>query len=117
MNVIKFNHVIRDLFERKNIQHNVLMNVYAMYHEDHRYYHTYEHLIRMYEDAIKLNILDDQLFLAIIFHDVIYNPKSKTNEEDSAKYFSEIYNGEDKSEIIQAILETKDHKTTTSLGV
>lgn len=58
------------------------------YSESHRYYHTLEHI----EDMLKQRLgapLDDVVTvdLAIIYHDIVYDPTSKTNEEDSAQLF------------------------------
>ena len=62
----------------------------ALYAEPHRAYHTLTHIDHM------LGLLDnseqhtDALELAVWFHDVIYDPRSQTNEADSAKLFEEM---------------------------
>ena len=83
------------------------------YNETHRYYHNIEHIQEMISNAKKRNILTDELFLAIIFHDIIYNPKADDNEEKSAElFYSYIKN----DEIKQAILDTKTHKATNKIS-
>lgn len=92
--------------------------IISRYNESHRFYHTIEHI----NDVLKkLNDKDllkhDELFLTAVFHDIIYDPKSNTNEEDSANLFlSESKNSSLKSEqkehIKQLILDTKTHKPT-----
>jgi len=67
----------------------------------------------MLNDAEKLNILSEELILAIIFHDIIYNPKSNDNEEKSAElFYSYIKN----DEIKQAILDTNIHNPSNELS-
>lgn len=83
------------------------------YNEPHRFYHNFEHIEKMINDAKSKNILTDDLFLAIVFHDIIYNPKLNDNEEKSAElFYSYIKN----DEIKQAILETKTHTPTSKLS-
>lgn len=90
-----------------------LVNAYA---QKHRYYHTIEHLLYMCTMAEKYGWLDDSLFLAIAYHDYVYEPKSKTNEEDSVIEFLRDFTVTVKPsfvfEIEKAILATKDHILT-----
>jgi pantetheine-phosphate adenylyltransferase len=94
-------------------------NLLACYTEPHRFYHTLAHiegiLLQLTERGLANN---EALLLATIYHDVIYNPKSATNEEDSARYFSETFNGSAalKQEVITIILDTKTHLPTTELS-
>jgi predicted metal-dependent HD superfamily phosphohydrolase len=60
----------------------------SAYQEPHRHYHNLEHIAEMLKVAGKLsdqakNVLAIQL--AIWFHDAIYDPKAKDNEEQSAQ--------------------------------
>ena len=60
------------------------------YSEPQRHYHTLTHIERMlklFSDWRQTNDLDYQVYiLAVVFHDVIYDPKSKTIH--SSLYFS-----------------------------
>ena len=52
--------------------------------------------------------------LAIFFHDVIYNPRSASNEEDSAALFQRFANevqleAKDAAAVVRFILSTKSH--------
>jgi pantetheine-phosphate adenylyltransferase len=89
------------------------------YREPHRFYHTIDHLNDIWSQLELAGFGDnDTLLLATIFHDIIYDPRSATNEEDSARYFSEVFNGDDaiKDEVIQIILDTKDHLPKSKLS-
>jgi len=83
------------------------------YKELHRHYHNLVHIITMIDDAKKLDIISDELLLAIIFHDIIYDPKSSQNEEQSAELF---YSYIEDDNIKKAIIETKNHNPTTKLS-
>lgn len=81
------------------------------YNEPHRYYHNWDHILKMIESANEKGILDDSLLLAIVFHDIVYNPKRSDNEEESIKYFLTLNPFPKYSEnICDAIRSTKDHK-------
>jgi len=104
---------------------DVALHVIEAYSEKNRTYHNAIHILEMYEYAIRVqadNILSQDewqaFLLAIIFHDVVYNTKSHTNEEDSYEYFiNAIYtsglNEEKWTKIIpmikEMILATKYH--------
>ncbi|XP_072027129.1 uncharacterized protein [Amphiura filiformis] len=63
------------------------------YSEEVRHYHTLNHietmfdLLEEYRDRLKSQ---DAVSWAIFFHDVIYNPQAKDNEEQSAELFKQF---------------------------
>lgn len=77
------------------------------YNEKHRFYHNWNHIVDLLKKASKENCLSDNLFLAILFHDVIYNPKENDNEEKSALLFKIYFPNNDI--VYNAILNTKNH--------
>lgn len=83
------------------------------YDEPYRFYHNREHIETMIVNARKRNILTDELFLAIVFHDIIYNPKANDNEELSAELFCKYVQND---KVKQAILDTKSHNPTSELS-
>ena len=98
----------------KNIltQYNIDVKILDKYDELHRFYHNWNHIEYMFQIAMKEDIkLSDELILAIIFHDIIYDPKFKDNEEQSAELFYSLIKND---EIKQAILDTKTHKNISS---
>ncbi len=80
--------------------------------EPHRYYHTLDHLFQMEEDLGE-RWHDDEVFIATLFHDIVYDPRSRTNEADSIKVMMEELPDGFKSDkrrmvrICEAIMETK----------
>lgn len=97
-------------------------DVINRYDEPHRFYHTFEHIEFILKHLHDLDLLKiDELFLATIFHDIIYNPQSQTNEEDSAEFFmnaakTSSLTNEQKIHIKQLILDTKNHQATVPLS-
>lgn len=86
--------------------------------EEQRHYHNLNHLIELFlhSKELKLNCWEDQVLgFSILFHDIIYNPQSKTNEEDSAKLFLEFAQEvglpeATSSRVKEFILATKTHE-------
>lgn len=93
--------------ENKNIDSSVLIR----YNEPHRYYHTWNHIHQMLSF---LNTDDKSLMLATLFHDIVYNPKEKDNEEKSAELFKSVWKGDEQTlnEVCQMIIDTKTHVPT-----
>jgi pantetheine-phosphate adenylyltransferase len=87
--------------------------IYGNYYAKHRYYHDMNHIYNLLEKADSRGLLTEDFFLAILFHDVIYDPKRNDNEERSANAsFGYLSN----DNVKQAILDTKTHKPTCDLG-
>lgn len=111
----------------KNFENIGLPNdfIEKYYHsQKHRYYHTYNHVLEIihyiFEDH-DINGHDTMiLLLTALYHDIVYDPKSNTNEENSANLFKEHFERrlvkEEMNEVIQIILETKTHKATNKLS-
>ena len=104
------------------IQLNFDKELINRYSESHRFYHTLDHIIDVLNELRNSDLLKhDELFLAAIFHDIVYNPQSNTNEEDSATFFlneakSSQLTTEQKEHIKQLILDTKHHKPTVKFS-
>ncbi|GAA4309711.1 hypothetical protein GCM10023149_04140 [Mucilaginibacter gynuensis] len=93
--------------------------LFDYYREPHRFYHTLEHLDDIYQQLQNNNLGDnDALLLATVFHDIIYDPRSATNEEDSAKYFNEVFHGDQvlKDTVTEIIIDTKTHQPKSELS-
>ena len=116
-----------------------VLNLQNMWNEPHRVYHNQEHLeeiLGLIENlrSTRPNMTEvafDIFVLAAFFHDAVYDPKSKTNEEDSAELFlktcykaTDIYNtgtievdnpaGTVTNFVYAMILDTKDHTKNPS---
>ncbi|XP_013406972.1 prolyl 3-hydroxylase OGFOD1 [Lingula anatina] len=97
----------------------LLPDIIDCYSESHRHYHTIHHIINMlklwssHQQHLKQPLL---VALAVIFHDVIYDPKRDDNEERSAEFFKkfarEMRLPSEESELVSGwIVLTKSHKT------
>lgn len=85
-----------------------------LWNQSHRFYHTVEnHLDPMLKDCHSI-----ELRYFALFHDIIYDPYSLTNEEDSIYLFCEHKNSfedlEDPHIVLEMIRATKDHKKSNN---
>lgn len=96
------------------------VDILQRYGEKHRFYHNLAHIVAC------LRFLDGTypvigpqtraaLRMAIIFHDIVYDVKSKTNEEDSAAHARiqmsvRGFHREFMAEVVRLIILTKSHK-------
>lgn len=101
------------------------------YFEPHRYFHTFEHIEYMLNKILfdenfekYFDVIDNynsfcNIYLAVLFHDIIYDPKRSDNEDKSADLLLSLYDkSSDKNNInidlvCQMIRETKTHKPTS----
>lgn len=92
------------------------------YSEKHRAYHTLDHIsacFRHLENVVSQAEHPHEIKLALWFHDVIYNPFSASNEEDSAEFakrFLEenLVSPEVVRRICDLIILTKEHVLPSS---
>lgn len=88
------------------------------YEEPQRFYHNMSHLTDVISYLEYKNTLDDDLFLAAVYHDAVYDPRANDNEEESAKLFLEHAENaklpaQQIKNIHQYILDTKLHKASS----
>lgn len=93
------------------------------YQQSHRHYHNLTHLHECfaYFDDIKHQLKSPKVVaLALFYHDVIYQPKSSSNEQDSANFAKSALSGKvtenELDTIYHYILATQDHKNTLGDG-
>jgi predicted metal-dependent HD superfamily phosphohydrolase len=69
----------------------VLAELLRAYSEPHRHYHTLEHIAELLQCLEEHGGASDRdaVSLAILFHDVMYDPASRDNEEESAELAAE----------------------------
>lgn len=100
--------------------------VSKLYSAPGRYYHTLQHVIEMLaslQNHANLAILDWRrraLFAAAIYHDIVYNPLAKDNEEKSVELFKELskdgdYSSEEIRFISALVMATKNHESDDPL--
>jgi predicted metal-dependent HD superfamily phosphohydrolase len=105
-----------------NLEQKVFSNLATAYSSPARFYHTLEHIqhvLETIEQMRELSLNLPALQFAAWFHDVIYNPKLKDNEEKSAEYAEIVLSSLKipQSIIIQVknlILTTKTHTITSN---
>lgn len=89
------------------------------YSQPYRYYHTLTHIIEILEFILaKGELENDVLFLAAVFHDIVYNPQSNDNEEQSVLFFKKHFKGsKDVAIAVEAIInDTKTHLPSSDLS-
>ena len=91
------------------------------YNEDTRYYHTLTHihdLLVLFHQFNSIITQKSVVFLSIIFHDIIYNPKAADNEEKSAELFQTLMTSFLPIDIITIVLDfiiaTKSHQLSSN---
>ncbi len=94
----------------------MLLELTRRYCEPHRGYHDIRHIAQMLTWGREVE-LDDAQVWAVWFHDAIYDPRSKRNEEDSADLARQMLaDAGQPSAVIdtvaQIVLDTKSHKPT-----
>lgn len=116
---------LQSLLDKYLIQADI-NHLLERWQEPHRHYHNISHLddlIQQITTNFEEGAFDEQqkelLLLTALFHDIVYDPTRRDNEEQSAKFFLELCRNPDDSriqEIRTAILDTKDHENYTLLA-
>ena len=103
----------------REIEEKVWTIIETHYTETHRFYHTLQHIFDLINVLSPLkSIISDQnaVLLAILFHDIIYDPTSSHNEENSAVLFEELLSASLEKLLVQKVVDyiiaTKSHKTS-----
>jgi predicted metal-dependent HD superfamily phosphohydrolase len=96
---------------------DLLLELTRLYQRPDRHYHSLEHVAAMLHAGREFP-LDDVQTMAVWFHDAIYDPRSKRNEEDSAALAGERlrtagWRPEDIDRVQRIVLDTKQHRPTT----
>jgi predicted metal-dependent HD superfamily phosphohydrolase len=116
----EFFNVCKHYTDDKSIIQDLWEEIKRCYSSSGRHYHNYVHLQHLFRDllVVKQQINDwDSLLLALLYHDIVYDPASKTNEEESAQLMairlSSIRVPSEKiNKCEMHVLATKNHITT-----
>lgn len=114
---------IENILKKYDINIDLNM-IYDMWQESGRYYHNLDHLldlINLINTDFERNRFDsnvyEKLIIVALFHDIIYDPSSSNNEEDSAEFLKSVCSDLDKiNDIIQSIIDTKNHTNSSELS-
>lgn len=98
--------------------HQIFFELVNAYSSDGRYYHNLNHIQRVLKTVERMKPLAHNLpviQLVAWFHDVIYNPNARDNEEKSADYTANILTqfqiaNSTINAVTQMILNTKHHQ-------
>jgi predicted metal-dependent HD superfamily phosphohydrolase len=108
-----WNELIRNVCINTDITDAVFVELTAQYSQSHRHYHTLTHVLQVLES---LETQANQLVhYAAWFHDAIYDPQAKDNEEQSAELARSRLVWLSESELARIsdfILCTKTHQAT-----
>ena len=88
-----FHKVVSKYADDPIVVSTLFTDVFKRYTAKDRHYHNIRHIYRMCKLWLKYkNKMSDPdaVFFAIIYHDIIYNPKKKNNEEASAMFFHKL---------------------------
>lgn len=110
-----------DRLENRRLINRALLELVNAYSSGKRYYHNLHHIQFMLEAIAPWENQANNypaIQLAVWFHDVIYNPKAKDNEEKSAEYAAQVLNQLNISQttidaVNKMILNTKNHQADT----
>lgn len=84
-----FYNALDDYTLDEELRHKSLLRLLAHYKQKHRHYHNLSHIASLMRLSDRFEEELDQpkvLRLAILYHDIIYRPPLKNNEERSARY-------------------------------
>lgn len=103
------------------LDYNILL---SMWNESHRYYHNQDHLndllnqINENKSRFGSQKAYEKMIICALFHDCIYDPMRRDNEEKSAEFFLNCCQEKTKDilDINQMIIDTKNHESTESLS-
>lgn len=112
------------LFAQYGMSPAAIHELIVRWREPHRFYHNESYLKFLLEAVEKLHtgqqITDAQreaLLMTAFFHDVVYDPASQDNEEESARLFTQLTQpSKDSDLIVQMILDTKTHTPQSELS-
>lgn len=97
---------------------NMMNYLDGVYSESHRYYHTINHINHMLRTARDYDIvLTESQWLAVLWHDSVYDAKSSTNEQDSVSLMKQkiptSFNATVIEKAAEIIMDTKRHYSST----
>jgi predicted metal-dependent HD superfamily phosphohydrolase len=86
----------------------IVSDIVELLNEPHRIYHNQDHIEHLLGLAAEEQNLFDEMILTIAYHDIIYYPQSKRNEELSAVVYQHMDLLPNR-DVIDAIHASKDH--------
>ncbi|VAW80847.1 hypothetical protein MNBD_GAMMA12-2411 [hydrothermal vent metagenome] len=92
--MININHALKESLvslggDLSKIGSSFTLNIEESYQEPQRHYHTVQHINECLDYLVHYEVLADNLHevtVALLMHDLVYNPRAKNNELLSADY-------------------------------
>jgi len=115
---LRWNTLMSDLKVQDDKSSKWYTTMSTRYTEQWRHYHTLQHIneLFLYYDTFQHKIQkQEDVQLAIWFHDLVYEPTKNNNEEESARLFNEFcqdatINSDINNNVFHYIMATKSHK-------
>jgi len=105
---------IEEILLGEGFKESAIKHMRNAYNEPHRFYHNNDHLQDLCTKIHRSPCINDSekalLLIAAGYHDIVYDPKSKTNEKDSLEFFikdakeSKYFNEEPLIKIVSDII-------------
>jgi predicted metal-dependent HD superfamily phosphohydrolase len=105
----KFVEVFYKYVNNTEVIDKLYKDVYDKYNGRGRHYHNMTHIYRMVRNWSRLKKKlknSDAVFMAIIYHDIVYKPRKSDNEEKSAEYFEKIAEAHLKKHLVAGVYYT-----------
>lgn len=98
MSMNDFNSIYRIINTRLPFDSFYGMSILAPYSGKHRHFHNISHVLdilkMMEKDSFNSDIEANSFYCAALFHDVVYNPRRRDNEELSCDFFANHFHPE-----------------------
>lgn len=113
----------RTLINELLLKYNIslpIKDIENRYNEPHRYYHTTKHINFIIEEILKIKLPEkdtDILIISALFHDIIFTPGDKSNEQQSADFLLKyVEETPEINQVYDIIIDTSTHIPRTKLS-
>ena len=115
----RWNELIQDTGLSSSSASRIFIEILNAYSENHRYYHTLDHLAQVFTQLDAAHCVDQACHWAVWYHDIVYQPGKRDNELRSAKIadkrLAELGVAHDiRASTVEFIMATQSHQTVDS---
>ena len=90
-----YNNLLLKYTDNFTLINELYADIEKKYSSPNRYYHNLKHIIKMLntiKQSENSELLTDNIYFAVWYHDIIYNTLRKDNEKRSADFAGEVIN-------------------------